>query len=39
MYQIRLHREARKELEGLADVDYERISTGLNSVSMAVSFR
>ncbi len=30
VYQIRLHREARKELEGLADADYERISAVLD---------
>jgi mRNA interferase RelE/StbE len=30
VYQIRLHREARKELEGLPDLDYERISAVLD---------
>ena len=29
-YLIRFHREARKELEGLADLDYERISAALD---------
>ena len=29
-YQIRFHREARKEIEGLADADYERISAVLD---------
>ena len=31
-YRIRFHREARKELEGLADLDYERISAVLDSL-------
>jgi len=29
-YRIRFHREARKELEGLADLDYERIRAVLD---------
>ena len=29
-YQIRFHREARKEIEALADADYERISAVLD---------